>query len=503
MEHLKTSLTDSVFSSLVFKASASPNAIKKMTNKPYSKRRKCLALGLRRNLCAAFTLIELLVVLTVMVTLGGMLTYALASATTSARNKRTQADLLSIGQLMQTRLNEIALSQVNLQFGTPDPSPTIAAASGPGTVSLASATARRRFESQERARLVLLARRDLMRMVLPECRADLLYPPASLQFRTRASATANLWRANVAQVQPPSQWNQMRSQAHLLTAIEIDAAYSGQFAHQPEDDAILEAGVPLFEALLKHDARFTWDPSAPNAHPNPWTRLHESSECLYLILATTELFGKRAIDNIPTSQIADTDNDGIPEILDAWGQPYEFIRNPVGMRHPSLKNFNPSGATSDLQYPLDPDPLDFLTADFRFDATTHPTPTAAPATAFYPTYLPPVIVSSGPDREFGMIRVSADTDEDGVVDSGVSESYSASVVRMPTGTGSVGPLDSRVSVFRYPDPFFQFSAVSFGSTANHEFSVDGTRLAKEGDGLGGIVDSELYADNITSLDADF
>ena len=60
-----------------------------------------------------FTLIELLVVLTVMIILAAMMTYALASAQTDARIKRTQADLLSIWQLLQTRVSEISLSKMN------------------------------------------------------------------------------------------------------------------------------------------------------------------------------------------------------------------------------------------------------------------------------------------------------------------------------------------------------------------------------------------------------
>ena len=486
---------------------------------------KCQRLARRVDRRSGFTLVELLVVITVMVTLGGMLTYALASATTDARIKRTQADVLTIGQLLQSRVNEVSLAQVSLVYGRSGLElaraglfvpPGGGAITGPGTASVRPSASPTRdqlvnFQASERARLVLMARRDLARMVLPECQADLLYPPASLQFRTIGPSG---WYPNVAQVKPPAQWSRMRSLAGLYSAGDIDAEYnvvnsvnnSTSPATNPEFGAIAEAAAPAFEAILKQDTKVFWDASALPQPPRPqtqWTREHESAECLFLILATTELFGQTAIDKIPSSQIDDTDGDGIPEILDAWGRPYAFVRNPVGLQHPGLKNFDPSGNTLAERFPIDPDPFDFLAADFRYDNTTHPSPYPAGTgeTTYFPIYLAPVIVSAGLDGEFGLRLAYVDQDDDGVPELGVNDGYSASAVQYPTNT--YGPVYPGVPVVRYPDPYFDVSTVPSNTPGLYEFSITSIAGAKTGGGLGAILDREAFADNITSIDSDF
>lgn len=474
-----------------------------------------------------FTLIELLVVITVMVSLGGMLAYALSSATTDARIKRTQADVLTIGQLLQSRVNEVSLAQVSLVYGrslldlsrqgVAVPIPLSGAPiSGPGTQAVQTAATPTRaqllnFQASERARLILMARRDLARMVLPECQADLLYPPASLQFRTLGSSG---WLPNVAQVKPPAQWSRMRTLAGLYSAGDIDAEYTvtnagnnaTSPASNPEFGAIAEAAVPAFEAILKHNTKVYWDPTSGQPRPQTtWTREHESSECLYLILATTELFGQTAIDRIPASQIEDTDQDGIPEILDSWGRPYAFVRNPIGFQNPGIKNFDLNGTTPLESFPIDPDPFDFLAADIRFDNNTHPTPYPAGLgeTTYFPIYLPPAVISAGLDGEFGMRLSYVNTDSDPEPELGVNEGYSSSAVQYPVGAGAYGPVYPGVPVVRYPDPYFDVSTVPSDTPGLYQFSIASIAGAKTGGGLGAILDRDAAADNITSLDADF
>lgn len=470
-----------------------------------------------------FTLVELLVVMTVMVSLGGMLTYALASATHGARIQRTQADVLSIGQILQSRVNEVSLTPVSVVYGRSGLELfrggfiNLSPISGPGTGGLTTNQRIISFVAQERSRLVLQARRDLARMTLPECQADLLYPPASLQFRTFYQDPGQSgWLPNVAQIKPPAQWNRMRTLAGLFSAAEIDAEYTRIGARNtingatnpatnPEWDAITEAGVPAFAEILRQDAKAPWTPPAPRPQMR-WTRQHESAECLYLILATTELFGQTAIDLIPSSQIKDTDNDGIPEILDSWERPYEFIRNPIGYSNPAIKNYVPSGSTPEEIYPIDPDPFDFLAADFRYDTSTHTAPT--PESAYFPIFLPPMVASAGPDGEFGMRLSYVNLDADPEPEIGVNEQYSSSAVQYPAR--SYGPAYYGVRVIRCPDPFFNINTVASDVSAPYEFTIDSIVGAKRGPdptttdgGLGKVLDRALFADNITSLDADF
>ena len=242
----------------------------------------------------------------------------------------------------------------------------------------------------------------------------------------------------------------------------------------------------------------------------PWTREHESAECLYLILASTDIFGETALDKIHSRSIANLDGDAVPEIIDPWGRPYTFIRHPVGLDSPTIKNFDPDAAPAN-QYPLDPDPFDFLVADWRMDASVL-SGASAPVQRFYTIYLPPAVISSGPDKEFDIRRTFYQDDTDATT--GVRDDYSASAVvwnesrlapLYPNPT-SWGP---GLNAYRYPDPFFNVSAIAFTSTGPYEITdsdLGQIDLAKMGGGLGGVDNSDGYdaaADNISSLDAGF
>lgn len=57
----------------------------------------------------------------------------------------------------------------------------------------------------------------------------------------------------------------------------------------------------------------------------------ESAELLYLALTTTESFGVPPVgqDEFSTSEVKDTDGDGLLEFIDAWGRPLRFYRAPT------------------------------------------------------------------------------------------------------------------------------------------------------------------------------
>ena len=66
--------------------------------------------------------------------------------------------------------------------------------------------------------------------------------------------------------------------------------------------------------------------------PNTWTVEHQGAECLYMILAAIRDGDRTGLDGISESQIGDFDKDKMPEILDAWGKPIEFLRWAPGFR---------------------------------------------------------------------------------------------------------------------------------------------------------------------------
>lgn len=71
--------------------------------------------------------------------------------------------------------------------------------------------------------------------------------------------------------------------------------------------------------------------TAVRNRPNPppvvgWTIQHQGAECLYLIIGSMQDGDKNGLDFFLPEEIGDLDDDGIPEILDAYGQPIEFLR---------------------------------------------------------------------------------------------------------------------------------------------------------------------------------
>ena len=165
----------------------------------------------------------------------------------------------------------------------------------------------------------------------------------------------------------------------------------------------------------------TYTQIAPHDHQT------ESAACLYLILKVGSGEG-RSFDmgSIPPGNIRDTDEDGVPEIVDSWGTPVRFYRWPTDLLHSFAMNSGQLGGginildagNSNNQNTLDPERLLYSTEwiattwsqDFEKQTTAnrlgmgnffwvvdHPSSGNPPARAgfSYPIY--PVIVSAGPD----------------------------------------------------------------------------------------------------------
>jgi prepilin-type N-terminal cleavage/methylation domain-containing protein len=133
---------------------------------------------------------------------------------------------------------------------------------------------------------------------------------------------------------------------------------------------------------------------APNAS---WTDQWEEAECLYLIVASMRDTDKSALDFFTQDEIGDVDGDGVPEILDAWGNPIMFIRWAPGFSGdadtPAIsmqRRYAEDGTT------FNPDPFDPLKVDTHWsdmDPKNHP------------IALKPLIYSFGPDKEFTGIQL--------------------------------------------------------------------------------------------------
>lgn len=149
--------------------------------------------------------------------------------------------------------------------------------------------------------------------------------------------------------------------------------------------------------------------------PASWSAEWEQAECLYIIIASMRDHEKSALDFFTSDEIGDTDQDGVPEILDGWGMPIQFVRWPTG--------YLASGVTNPAITPQDktiPDSFDLLKVDRRFTDTD---------TTNDPYDLKPLIFSCGPDKQ-------------------ISPTLG---ITLPPGTGYAGTPTSGSKVV-YPNP---------------------------------------------------
>ena len=85
----------------------------------------------------------------------------------------------------------------------------------------------------------------------------------------------------------------------------------------------------------------------------------ESSELLYFMLTQSGTFGSSSVDadQFTPNEIADTDEDGFLEFVDAWGHPLRFYRWPTRLFDPTAPNpFRPDFDVVDDNTEVDPTP---------------------------------------------------------------------------------------------------------------------------------------------------
>ena len=304
------------------------------------------------RLSTGFTLVELLMVIVIIGIMGGMVVTATSGVLTNAREAKTRATILAVDGVVQ-RLYE------DIQYR---PLPVVIPELNTG-VDDSNDEFGREVLGTEAARVRLLMRRDLLRMEVPDRYSDIAIGPISI------NAACNLVKLSGGAVVGT------RRDTASRTARSVE--WSANAKQQLYQDFILATATPE----------------------------NQGAECLYLILATTFVAGEPAIASLPVGSIADTDEDGMLEIVDGWGNPLAFVRWPVGYD-------DPTGTISSAK----PDSFDPLRADFSYmfddshSSVTTPSSTAV-VRAFdvangisnnRPFSLRPLIISSGSDGEFGI-----------------------------------------------------------------------------------------------------
>jgi len=140
-------------------------------------------------------------------------------------------------------------------------------------------------------------------------------------------------------------------------------------------------------------------------------RENQSAEMLYLIVNTSYGDEDSSGVHFGDRDVADTDEDGMPEFVDAWGHPIEWIRWPAGYANINTitGGTNPGwGFVTDLisgDAASDPDPFDPRRVRIvnNVAPTADPIPPSMPPTPLYSYRLVPLIMSPGPDGEYGIV----------------------------------------------------------------------------------------------------
>jgi prepilin-type N-terminal cleavage/methylation domain-containing protein len=153
-----------------------------------------------------------------------------------------------------------------------------------------------------------------------------------------------------------------------------------------------------------------------------WTPEHQQAECLYLILASMQDGTRSGLDFFRDNEIGDVDGDGMPEILDAWGNPIRFLRwapgyeSPLQPNTPSMLNGYAYGAELRAD-PFDPLKLDPRWKNNNSDDRHYPyssIPGGVNFTLDDPFQLFPLVFSAGPDGLYHVVidEFSVLTDDD-------------------------------------------------------------------------------------------
>jgi len=185
----------------------------------------------------AFTLVELLVVMVIVAILATIVLFTYLGAMELGKRARTQAQITKIDNYIMEKWEEFITRRIPLRI-TPQ------------------------ADRSGGAMIRLNARRDMMRMDLPDRITDVTSEPANL------GGNYKLKRTN----------------------------------------------------LSSDYAKFV------TARTNDWSTQNQGAECLYMILYHMADRDSSPLDFFRDSEIGDVDNDKMPEILDGWGKPITFLR---------------------------------------------------------------------------------------------------------------------------------------------------------------------------------
>ncbi len=397
----------------------------------------------------AFTLVELLIAISIIGIMGGMVLFALLGAQNDAKVARTRGTVQKINEIVLQKWEEYRYKSINVQL---DPALTVPV-NGVYPVT-----------PREAARVKMIVQRDVMRMEMPDRITDLIYPPTHYTIEyTNPSGTVT--SRKLRRAIPPGYgllYNTLRNQLISLKARGVGSWAA--FDLMPLPVGPLGETAPI--TPLTSNSAVAWDNAV------------QSSELLYLLVSTCNYSGSSALEYFKATEVGDVDSDGLPEFLDAWGNPIAWIRWPAGY-------------PGDLVRYADADAMDPVRTDWRSRTSGVAIPTD-----WQPRTLVPLIISSGADGEFG---VTFD------FEGGDPVTYATMTwPTTPSGIRGVTGTHYSAGTYYYPDPFFTWDFTNNipNGPASGIPAPDGDAIGYRSNQLGSIPDAAAVfaTDNITSHD---
>jgi prepilin-type N-terminal cleavage/methylation domain-containing protein len=351
---------------------------------PNSNQDQTLRTSVLRRL-VGFTLIELLVVMAIIALLSAALLVALTELQASTKKGRCQQQIKKIDQLIMRHWNQLLHKPLAIQFNSLGPTPS-------------------QLNINARKLQILIARRELMRLEMPDRITDITDNPV---------------------------------------------VFPGGFQMQ------LPATTATFRRKVAYNATIG----------NTWNEQNQGAECLYLILSVMQDRDSSALDFFFPGEIGDTDSDGMPEILDGFGQPIGFLRwapgisarTGIDLRWGLAGNDDDGDGTDDngseagygddyrsrsdiqkVNAADSPDATDMGAADYRLFDTN---PSNDPFNLF------PLIMSAGRDGSFGTYGFGANPGVAGFRYKSTVDATGMAPQALQTATGST-------SAFPY-DPYVE------------------------------------------------
>jgi prepilin-type N-terminal cleavage/methylation domain-containing protein len=285
-----------------------------------------------------FTLLELLIAISVIAILMGLTFTVMNGVTNQAKSEATKATISKINRLLEqrsegfdrafkgARRDSYVKATVNL---------------------LTSVDARfdhyRRHPEQATGDILMLARKAAYRFEFPQRMPELILDPAVND--TNNNGLADSVEERVAK---PA------ARAFLIEANAKSAAPTANF--EPTGLEIADVATKRWNGGSATAVVGGVSTTFNFAGNNPVT---VSSELLYFTLVASGTFGGSPVDSdqFSTSEVADADNDGLPEFIDGWGQPLRYYRWPTRMVNPTAPVFDIGPFDTDNSGKIDPPEL--------------------------------------------------------------------------------------------------------------------------------------------------